>query len=151
MWDAQTWGEQPLLDAAAALAWAPDSSLVVVRNDDETTLRAVQAGSWQVAWTVDPNATLHASYRVYPQAAGWSPDGRWLVGSADGWVDLWPTDTRVSAGVWEEQQRDQGIYAATSLAWAPDTYALAVTRDGTARLTLYDMSNPPDDISMVYP
>lgn len=142
VWDAQTWSRAALLDASAALAWAPDSSLVVVRNEDETTLSAVRSGSWQVAWTLDPNANLHQSYRVYPQAAGWSPDGRYLAGSMDGWVSLWPTDTRASAWVWEEQQRDQGIYAATSLAWSPDTFALAVTTDGTARLTLYDMSNP---------
>ncbi len=142
VWNAETWSQQPLLRASAALAWSPDSSLVVTRSDDETTLSAVRAGSWTAAWRVDPNQDVQQSYEVFPQAAGWSPDGRWLVSSADGWVDLWPTDTRESLWVWEEQQRSQGIYTATSLTWSPDGRTLAVTTDGTARLTLYDLSHP---------
>lgn|GEM_PF-1319197 len=142
VWDTQTWKQAPLLAASAPLAWSPDGSLALVRDSDETTLSAVRAGSWTVAWTINPNPDLRQGYNVYPQAAGWSPDGRWLVGSADGWVDLWPTDTRKSAWVWNEQERDQGIYSATSLAWSPDAHTLAVTTDGTARLTLYDLRNP---------
>ena len=147
VWAAGTWEQQPLLKAAAALAWSPDGSLALVRNEDETTLSAIRAGSWTVAWTLDPNASLHQSYRAFPQAAGWSPNGRWLVGSADGWVNLWPTDTRKSAWVWEEQAQDQGIYTATSLAWSPDGRRLAVTTDGVARVTLYDLSNPSPPVS----
>ncbi len=142
VWAAETWNEQPLLKAAAALAWSPDGSRVVVRNADETTLSALRAGQWTVDWTVNPNADVHQSYRVFPQAAGWSPDGRWLAGSMDGWVDLWPTDTRATVWVWEEQARDVGVYVATSLAWSPDGRTLAVTTDGLARLTLYDLSHP---------
>jgi len=142
VWDAQTWTEQALLTAAQPLAWSPDSSLVVVRNDDETTLSAMRAGSWKAAWTVNPNQDVHQSYNVYPEAAGWSSDGAWLAGSMDGWVDLWPTNTRQSAWVWEEQEQSQGIYTATSLAWSPDAQTLAVTTDGQAEVTLYDLSNP---------
>jgi hypothetical protein len=142
VWDTQTWNEQSLLGAAQPLAWSPDSALVVVRNNDETTLSAVRAGSWDVAWTVNPNQDVHQSYNVYPEAAGWSPDGTWLAGSMDGWVDLWPTKTRQSAWVWEEQRQDQGIYTTTSLAWSHDAHTLAVTTDGMAEVTLYDLSDP---------
>jgi WD40 repeat protein len=142
VWDMQTWGEESLLDASGALAWSPDSSLVVVRNADETTLSAVRVGGWQADWTINPNKDVHQSYRVYPQAAGWSPDGEWLVCSMDGWVDLWPTDTQQSAWVWQEQAPDQGVYVVTSLAWSPDGRMLAVTTDGLARVTLYDLRNP---------
>ncbi len=142
VWNTQTWIEEPLLNASQPLAWSPDSSLVVVRSSDETTLSAIRAGSWGVAWTVNPNKDVHQSYRVYPQAAAWSPDGAWLVGSVDGWVDLWPTNTRKSAWVWEEQEQDRGIYTATSLAWSPDAHTLAVTTDGQAQLTLYNLRNP---------
>jgi WD40 repeat protein len=147
VWDAQTWSEEPLLKAAAPLAWSPDSSLVVVRSGDETKLSAVRAGSWTVAWTLDPNEYLHQSYAVFPEAAGWSPDGRWLVESADGWVNLWRMDTRESIWVWEEQQRSQGVYTATSVAWSPDAQTLAVTTDGLGRVTLYDLSNPAPPVS----
>jgi WD40 repeat protein len=142
VWDTQDWSEQPLLNASAPLAWSPDGGLVVVRASDETTLSALRAGSWTVAWRLNPNLSVPQGYNVYPQAAGWSPDGRWLVGSADGWVDLWRTDTRKSAWVWNEQARSQGVYVATGLAWSPDAYTLAVTTDGTARLTLYDLRDP---------
>ncbi len=142
IWDARTWNQQELLNASAPLAWSPDSSLVVVRSSDETTLSAVRAGAWTVAWRLDPNPDLHQGYQVFPQAAAWSPDGRWLVGSADGWVELWAADTRVSTWVWQEQQRSQGVYVATSLAWSPDGRVLAVTTDGRARLTLYDLADP---------
>jgi WD40 repeat protein len=141
LWAADGWSQQ-LLKASAALAWSPDSSLLLVRNQDETTLSAVQVGRWTTAWKLDPNASLHQGYRVFPQAAGWSPDGHWLVSSADGWVNLWPLDTLKSAWVWEEQESDKGIYTATGLAWSPKGGTLAVTTDGTARLTLYDLSNP---------
>lgn len=142
VWAAQTWNQQPLLKAAAVLAWSPDSSLVLVRNQDETTLSALRSGQWTAAWQLDPNKSLHQRYKVFPEAAGWSPDGHWLAGSADGWVNLWPLDTRKSAWVWEEQARNEGVYTATSLAWSPDGRTLAVTTDGVARLTLYDLSNP---------
>ncbi len=147
VWDTQTWKQAPLLAASAPLAWSPDSALVLVRASNETTLSAVRAGSWTAAWTINPNPDLRQGYNVYPQAAGWSSDGRWLVGSADGWVDLWPTDTRKSAWVWNEQQRDQSIYSATSLAWSPGADTLAVTTDGTALLTLYDLRNPSPPLS----
>ncbi len=142
IWDTQTWTEQSLLAAAEPLAWSPDGSLVVVRSSDETTLSAVRAGSWKAAWSIDPNQDVRQSYNVYPEAAGWSSDGAWLAGSMDGWVDLWPTNTRQSAWVWEEQQQSQGIYTATSLAWSPNAQTLAVTTDGQAQITLYDLSNP---------
>jgi len=140
--DTDTWKQTTLLSASAPLAWSPDGSLVLVRAGDETSLQALHAGSWDAAWTINPNNDLHQSYNVFPQAAAWSPDGKWLVGSADGWVDLWPTDTRDSLRVWNEQQTDQHIYTATSLAWSPDSKTLAVTTDGTATLTLYDLSSP---------
>jgi WD40 repeat protein len=142
VWGAQTWQSEPLLDASAPLAWSPDGALVVVRASDEATLNVVRAGSWTVAWRINPTLDLHQGYAVFPVAAGWSPDGRWLVGSAEGWVDLWPVNTRTSAWVWEAQETDQGIYVVNSLAWSPGAATLAVTTDGTARLTLYDLRNP---------
>jgi len=138
----QTWKSGPLIDASAPLAWSPDGSLVLLRARDDTTLMAAQAGSWKTAWTINPNLDLHQNDAVYPDAAGWSPDGRWLVGTADGWVDLWPTDTRRSVWVWNEQHISQGIYGVNSLSWSPDSHTLAVTTDGTARLILYDMRDP---------
>jgi WD40 repeat protein len=144
-WDAQNWQKVPLLDASAPLAWSPDSSLVLVRSRDETTLNALQTGSWASAWTLNPNPDLHQHYNVYPQAAGWSSNGTWLVGAADGWVDLWRADTRQSVWVWNEQHSDQGIYTVNSLAWSPNGRTLAVVTDGTAQITLYDLHapNPP--------
>lgn len=140
--DAQTWKQTTLLSASAPLAWSPDGSLVLVRAGDETTLQALHAGSWGVSWTINPNHDLRQGYSVFPQAAGWSSDGKWLAGSADGWVDLWPTDTRDSFWVWNEQHTDQSVYTATSLAWSPTAKTLAVTTDGSASVTLYDLSNP---------
>jgi WD40 repeat protein len=145
-WDAQTWQQQPLLDASAPLAWSLDSSLVLVRSSNESTLAALQAGSWAPAWTLNPNPDLHQPYSIYPQAAVWSPDGRWLVGAADGWVDLWHADTRQSAWVWNEQHLDRGVYTVNSLAWSPDGQTLAVVTDGTAQITLYDLHNPDPPI-----
>lgn len=142
IWDTQTWQQASLLDASAPLAWSPDGTLVLVRASDETTLQALHAGSWSVAWTINLTNDLGQSYSVYPQAASWSPDGAWLVSSADGWVDLRPADTHQSFWVWQEQRRDQGIYTATSLAWSPDAHTLAVTTDGTASVTLYNLRDP---------
>ncbi len=140
--DTQTGKQVAFLHASAPLAWSPDSSEVLVRDSDETTLSALRASNWSTDWTINPNTDIHQDYNVYPQAAGWSPDNTWLVGSADGWVDLWPVSTRDSAWVWNEQRPSQHIYTVNSLAWSPDSHALALTTDGTANVTLYDMSNP---------
>ena len=140
--DTRTWKQVAFLDASAPLAWSPDSSEVLVRASDETTLSALRTSNWTTAWSINPNSDIHQGYNVYPQAAGWSPDNEWLVGSADGWVDLWPLSTRRSAWVWNEQHASQHIYAVNSLAWSPDARSLALTTDGTANVTLYDMSNP---------
>jgi WD40 repeat protein len=145
-WDTQSWQQQPLLDASAPLAWSPDSSVVLVRSSNETTLAALQPGSWTPAWTLNPNPDLHQPDNPYPQTAVWSPNGRWLVGAADGWVDLWHADTRQSAWVWNEQHVNQGIYTVNSLAWSPDGATLAVVTDGTAQITLYDLHNPDPPI-----
>ncbi|HEY7127902.1 MAG TPA: WD40 repeat domain-containing protein [Ktedonobacterales bacterium] len=150
-WNAQTWEQQPLLDASAPLAWSPDSSLVLVRSSNETTLAALQPGSWAPAWTLNPNPDLHQRYSTFPQAAVWSPDGKWLVGAADGWVDLWHADTRQSVWVWNEQHTDQGIYTVNSLAWSPDGTTLAVVTDGTAQITLYDLHDPDPPIGVPAP
>jgi WD40 repeat protein len=140
--DTRTWKQAAFLNASAPLAWSPDSAEVLVRASDETTLSALRTSNWTTAWSINPNNDIHQGYNVYPQAAGWSPDNEWLVGSADGWVDLWPLSTRESAWVWNEQHANQHIYAVNSLAWSPDAHSLALTTDGTANVTLYDMSNP---------
>ena len=140
--DTQTGKQAAFLDASAPLAWSPDSSEVLVRASDETTLTALRAGDWTTDWSINPNTDIHQGYNVYPQAAGWSPDNEWLVGSADGWVDLWPLNTRNSVWVWNEQRPGQHIYAVNSLAWSPDSHTLALTTDGTANVTLYDMRSP---------
>lgn len=150
-WDAQTWQPLPLLDASAPLAWAPDSSVVLVRSSNETTLAALQPGSWAPAWTLNPSPDLHQPDNPYTQAAGWSPNGKWLVGAADGWVDLWQTATRRSVWVWNEQHANQGIYTVNSLAWSPDGSTLAVVTDGTAQITLYDLHDPDPPIGVPAP